>query len=87
MVEAVGREFLADMAIALRAHEATLRQLGFPLHACLALIEAWLNAQPSSVFAWEVPVDLVNRFPQHVRVFFRPQDLTPQPTPANPAAC
>jgi len=53
------------MAMALRAHEATLIQLGFPPDACLALTAAWLKdwtAQPSSVFAWEVPDDLVSHF-------------------------
>ncbi len=85
-LEAMGREFLADMAIALtksaRGHAPSARLSARRLPGADRGPAEGLD-QPSSVFAWEVPDDLLSRFPQHVRVFFRPQDLTPQPTPGS----
>lgn len=78
-MEAVARHFNAWLEQFLRDRKAELDDLQLPANACLELMRVavrQLIEAPGAEIVWQVPDDLLLRFPADTRIFFRPQMAT-----------
>jgi hypothetical protein len=71
----LAQRFVTDIREFLLAHQDQLDDLHLPLDACVELVRVTVQRlieQPSAAVDWDVPDEIVVRFPDEVRLFFRP---------------
>ena len=78
-IEATVDEFMIAMQQLLRDRKAVLDQLHLPLDACLKLVRIAIDRFLElglTAPEWEVPDNVLNLFPDDIRSYFRPREVT-----------
>jgi hypothetical protein len=77
-LEAFVRRMLTDIETFLEERMDILREANLPLNALMEIMEDALTElvqQPTSAATWRIPDHILERFPEDVRILFRPEQL------------